>query len=325
VVIAPQQEINVSYARDMRALPLPPFAKFTYWWRVEDSAGNELITDPREYEYTDDRFVWEELGDEEIVVHWIAEKGDPVFGQAALDIARSSVQEINVELRAPVPRPISIYIYDVQDNLNTALAPTGQTMVVGQANPELGVVVVVVPNGDGYTSRMERYIPHEITHLLIYQLVTPTGYRYVPEWLDEGLATANERLPTPELATTLEEARVAGRLLSLEGLCYPFPPNATYLAYAQSGSVVRFLREQYGAERIHALLTAYANGAGCESGVQDTLNISLTGLDTAWRASLEPQAPWKVWAGQAMIWGGLWLLSLLIAVPMIGGLRRKRS
>jgi hypothetical protein len=171
---------------------------------------------------------------------------------------------------------------------------------------------------------MKRYIPHEITHLLVYQAVTPAGYGYVPEWLNEGLATANEQLPTPEFATTLEEARVTGQLLSLEDLCVPFPPDATYLAYAQSGSVVQFIREQYGAEKIRALLAAYANGAGCESGVRDTLNVSLSGLDTAWRASLEPQAPWRVWVEQVIVFGGVWLLSLLVALPMIGGLGRER-
>ena len=40
---------------------------------------------------------------------------------------------------------------------------------------------------------MNRYFPHEITHLLVDQAATPAGYRYVPEWLDEGLATANEQ------------------------------------------------------------------------------------------------------------------------------------
>jgi len=198
--------------------------------------------------------------------------------------------------------------------------------VGGQAHPELGVIVVAIPFKEGYTSRMMRYIPHEITHLLVYQTVTPTGYRYVPAWLDEGLATANERLPTPEYAMALEEARVAGELIPLENLCVPFSPDShtALLAYAQSGSVVRFIRERYGAEGIRALLAAYTNGASCARGVQEALGVSLSGLETAWRASLEPQAPWRAWVEQIDVWIGLWLLSLLVSVPMIGGLRRRR-
>ncbi|MBU0703148.1 MAG: hypothetical protein KKC18_04710 [Chloroflexi bacterium] len=325
VDIAPGREIEFSYVHDLRLSPLSPFAQVSFWWWIKDGAGNELTTEPQSFEYTDNRFSWKQLGDSGLAVHWVEGHGDPVFAQAALDIARASMEEINAELRAPLPESIAIYIYDAQHNLDAAMLLTGHEWVVGQAHPELGVVIVAIPYQDGYTSRMERYIPHELTHLLVYQAVTPVSYRHVPEWLDEGLATANERLPTPEFGVAIEEARVSGQLLPLEYLCVPFPPDlhTTFLAYAQSGSVVRFIREQYGAEKIRALLAEYTKGASCASGVHDVLSISLDGLETRWRASLEPQAPWRAWADRIGVWVGLWLLSLLVAVPMIGGLRRR--
>jgi hypothetical protein len=190
----------------------------------------------------------------------------------------------------------------------------------------LDVTVIAIPFGEGYTSHMMRYIPHEITHLLVYQAVGPAGYRYVPEWLDEGLATANERLPTPEYALALEDAHAQMHLVPVEDLCVPFSPNSrtAFLSYAQSASLVRFIRERYGARGIRALLAAYADGASCAGGVQEALDVSLSGLETAWRASLEPEAPWRAWVREIGVWVGLWLLSLAVAVPMIGGLRRRR-
>lgn len=323
----------ITYVHDLGNFPLPPFATVSFWWQIEDAAGNTLTTDPQQFEYTDNRFQWEQLGPstgsghraEGIIVHWIEGRGDPAFGQAALDIAQASVEEINAELRAPVPESIDIYIYDTQQNLEAAMALTGRDWAGGQARPELGVIVVAIPHEQGHTSRMNRYIPHEITHLLVYQLVTPASYRYVPEWLDEGLATANERLPEPDYALALEEAREEGRLIPLEDLCVPFSPDRStaLLAYAQSGSLVQFIREQYGAEGIRALLAAYANGAGCAGGAQEALSVSLSGLETAWRTSLEPKSPWQVWMEQIGVWVGLWLLMLLVALPMIGGLRRR--
>jgi len=326
VPIEPAREINVNHMHDLRLSPLPPFATVTFWWQIEDAAGNTLATEPQQFEYTDNRFPWEQLSAGGITVHWTEGHGDPPFGQAALDIARASLEKINAELRAPVPEPIAIYIYDSLHNLKAAMVLAGREWVGGQAHPELGVIVVTIPFKEGYTSRMMRYIPHEITHLLVYQTVTPTGYRYVPAWLDEGLATANEQLPTPEYATALEEARMAGELIPLENLCVPFSPDShtALLAYAQSSSVVQFIRERYGAEGIRALLAAYTNGASCARGVQEALGVSLSGLETAWRASLEPQAPWRAWVEQIGVWIGLWLLSLLVSVPMIGGLRRRR-
>lgn len=323
----------ITYVHDLGNFPLPPFATVSFWWQIEDAAGNTLTTDPQQFEYTDNRFQWEQLGPstgsghraEGIIVHWIEGRGDPAFGQAALDIAQASVEEINAELRAPVPESIDICIYDTQQNLEAAMALTGRDWAGGQARPELGVIVVAIPHEQGHTSRMNRYIPHEITHLLVYQLVTPASYRYVPEWLDEGLATANERLPEPDYALALEEAREEGRLIPLEDLCVPFSPDRStaLLAYAQSGSLVQFIREQYGAEGIRALLAAYANGAGCAGGAQEALSVSLSGLETAWRTSLEPKSPWQVWMEQIGVWVGLWLLMLLVALPMIGGLRRR--
>jgi len=326
ITIEPTREISVNHVHDLRRSPLPPFAMVTFWWQIEDTAGNRLTTEPQQFEYTDNRFRWEQLGDNGLTVHWIEEHGDPAFGQAALDIARASVQEVNAELRAPVPESIAIYIYDAQHNLDAAMMLAGREWAGGQAHPELGVVVVAIPYEEGYKSRMMRYIPHEATHLLVYQAVTPASYRYVPEWLDEGLATANEQLPTPEYAMAIEEARTRGQLLPLEDLCVPFSLDSgtAFLAYAQSGSVVQFIRERYGAGGIRTLLAAYANGASCTGGVQEALNLSLSGLETAWRASLEPQAPWRALVEQIGVWVVLWLLSLLVAVPMIGGLRRHR-
>ena len=157
--IAPGREIALSYAHDLRRSPLSPFAQVSYWWRIKDGAGNELTTEPQSFEYTDNRFSWKHLSDGGMTVHWIEEHGDPVFAQAALDIARASLEEINAELRAPLPESIDIYIYDTQPNLDAAMVLTGREWVVGQAHPELGVVIVAIPyqeatpRGWGATSR----------------------------------------------------------------------------------------------------------------------------------------------------------------------------
>lgn len=320
-------EISAHHVQDLRLSPLPPFATVTFWWQIEDAAGQSVTTDMQQFEYTDNRFRWEQLGAGSLIVHWIEEHGDPTFGQTALNIAQTSLEDINAELRAPVPASIVIYVYDSQESLEAAMALTGREWVGGQAHPELGVVLVAIPSREGYTSRMKRDIPHEITHLLVYQSVEPAGYRYVPTWLNEGLATANEQWPTPEYTTAIEEAVEEGQLISLGDLCVPFSPDpqTAFLSYAQSGSVVRFIREQYGAAGIRALLAAYTDGASCASGVQQALNVSLGDLETAWRASLEPEqeTPRPTWVEPIGIWVGLWLLSLLVAVPMIGGLRRR--
>jgi hypothetical protein len=325
--------LSANYLHDLRLSPLPPFDTITFWWEIE-YGGESYTTEKEPFEYIDDRFVWEHLDDEEnpITIYWIKEQGDLAFGQTALDIARASLRDINAELRAPLPASITVYIYDTQENLKGAMILAGRDWASGQAHPDLGVIVAAIPQDGFYTSRMERYIPHEITHLLVYQIVTPEGYKYVPEWLDEGLATANERLPTPEHALMIEEARLQGQLIPLQDLCVPFSPNSqtALLAYAQSGSVVDYIRERYGAQGIRDLLAAYANGASCTSGVEEALGTSLSTLETDWRASLESppqsksQTSLPAWVQQVGPLVGLWLLGLLVAIPMIGRVRRRQ-
>ncbi|MCP4538261.1 MAG: hypothetical protein GY832_14065 [Chloroflexi bacterium] len=329
-------DISVSHMHDLRRSPLPPFATINFWWKIENAAGNELTTNPIPHEYTDNRsgFVWEQLSDNNITVHWIKDQGDPILGQAVLDAARIGIEEANAELHAPIPETINIYIYNSQLNLNATMGLTGRDWVVGQAHPELNVILVAIPIKDGYTSLIKHYIPHEITHLLVYQKATTSGYRYIPEWLDEGLATANEQLPTPDHTLAVEQAAVRGQLLPLEDLCVPFAPDyeTAFLSYAQSNSVVKFIRKQHGAEGIRQLLTAYANGASCTTGVQDALQISLGELETVWHTSLgipqenpepDPEENSERAAERIGIWAWLWLLSILVATPMIGRLGKQ--
>jgi hypothetical protein len=323
----PARQVSVRHVHNARVYPLPPFATITFWWQIEDVAGNRLETAPKRFKYIDNRFQWRERRARGITIHWVDGAGDPAYAQTALEVAQTSVQDVNAELRAPLPDPFDIYIYDSAHHLEAAMILSGRDWAGGQARPELGVVVVAVPPEEGYASRMKRYLPHEITHLLTYQRTSPEGYGHVPRWLDEGLATANEQLPTPEYALVLQEAYEANQLLPLATLCAPFSPDShtAALSYAESASVVEFIREEYGADGIRRLLSAYADGASCTSGVEEALGVTFNKLESAWRASLRPEARWRAWVEQVDVWIGLWLLSLLVAVPMIGGIRRRRA
>jgi hypothetical protein len=174
---------------------------------------------------------------------------------------------------------------------------------------------------------MTRYIPHEMAHLLLYRATGPTGYPFVPEWLDEGLATVSELMPTVEYQLVLDQARAQGAFIPLENLCVPFAPNyqTALLSYAQSGSVVEFIHHEYGAQGIRDLLEAYASGASCTSGVQQALRISVGQLEAAWQASLDPQSVWKATVQQVAIWMSVPLLGAVIAALMAGVGRGQRT
>ncbi len=76
------RKISINHTHDLRRSPLPPFATITFWWQIEDAAGNTLATEPQQFEYTDNRFRWEQLSADSLTIHWIEGHGDLPFGQA---------------------------------------------------------------------------------------------------------------------------------------------------------------------------------------------------------------------------------------------------
>ena len=94
---------------------------------------------------------------------------------------------------------------------------------------------------------MERQIPHEIMHILEYQ-ITGTSYNQIPVWLLEGLASSAELYPNPDYQQVLEKAVDEDSLLPMSVLCQDFPRDLSgaLLAYAQSNSFVRFLNQNFG-------------------------------------------------------------------------------
>ncbi|MFN3762171.1 MAG: peptidase MA family metallohydrolase, partial [Anaerolineae bacterium] len=325
VPITPGPSVQATFTRDLRLFPFPPFGTVRWWWEVRDAAGHQLTTPASTFRYEDNRWDWFSRTVGPITVHSTVD--DPPYMQGALDIAAVSLERIARSLSVPPPERVDIYLYPSLADLQAALRMAGREWMGGQARPELGAILIAVPHHDGYLAQMEQEIPHELTHLFVYRLTGPGGYRYVPAWLNEGLATANETRPDPNLDSLLERARAEGRLIPLRNLCPPFStdPAEALLAYAESGSLVRYIRQRYGDSTIRVLLLAYADGADCEAGVQRALHVTLDQLERAWRADLSGVGKWLVWMADNAPGLALWGLSLLLAFPIaLAGLRSTR-
>ena len=112
-------------------------------------------------------------------------------------------------------------------------------------------------------------------------------------------------------------------LLPIADLCDTFPLDASraFLAYAESQSFVRFLRDSYGTPALFSLTSAYADGLSCDQGVMRTLGTSLASLDTRWRESVLGQNVVGVFLRNMLPYLGLFVFMLLI--PLIGFFQRR--
>ena len=331
--IAQTQPLSVNpdgtagYRYDARLNLLPPFAHIVFWFDVALTDGTSFTSGNYDFTYADNRFPWQAREAGALRVHWY--DGDAAFGDAVMDAARRGLDSARALVPMEPAGPIDIYVYATGADLQGALVLGGQSWVSGHASPELGVVMISIPPGPEQGIALERQVPHELTHILLYQSLGP-NYNRLPVWLTEGMATNAELYPNPDLDASLAAAVEANSLLPLADLCAAFPPDTgrAFLAYAQSKSFVQFLLDNYGATGLSALISAYGDGMDCEEGARRALEQPLSQLEVRWRESVLGEN--RSGVVTANLFPYLLVLALMLFVPAWGVLgsifaRRKRA
>ena len=84
----------------------------------------------------------------------------------------------------------------------------------------------------------------------------------------------------------LNRAVLSGDLISIQSLSSPFSSNAdiAYLSYAQSYSLVEYLTEEYGSQKMAALLHAFSQGCTYDEGFQSVYSFDMDTLDVLWQS-----------------------------------------
>lgn len=294
------------------------FTPVRYWWEVEDAAGAAAQSPPADFVYGDNRFAWETLPspDERLAVHWY--RGDRSHAQGALDAARLGLNSARQLIPTADLARADIYLYATLADARPALESLNRLWADGYTNAVAGVILVVVdPEADTAPAELARVIPHELMHLVVHQAADGASDR-IPSWLNEGLAQMNEPAPNADGPSLIQDADRQGRLLSLEQLCAPFPSDAgaAELAYAQSASLTRYVRNQYGQRRLSELISAYAGGLGCQPGMEQVLGVSAADLESGWRTHIRA-TPASGLSTSTVGWGLLALVTLLLG-PALG-------
>lgn len=280
---------HVSYQYLFQQGALRPFAPVDFWFHVTLQGGEKVETSPSRFYYNDNRFPWKTIEDANIRLHWYT--GDDAFAQQARDIARNGLQKTSTTLSVTPSHPLDVYIYALTADLQSAMQIGEQTLSLGgEASPDLGVALVAVSPGLEQGAEMETNIPHELAHLLTYELVGPR-YSRLPLWLREGIAAMAEPAD-PDYAQILSRAQDQDALLRMSDLCDTFPPEMSriYLAYAQSESFARFIVNNYGDSGLVSLVRAYADGLDCQQGPFRALGKPLDEVEREWHGGKNPAA-----------------------------------
>jgi hypothetical protein len=283
----PASKIEANWVWDMRNASLPPGAEVTYWWMIEDADENRVETSPKIMHFDDGRYTWQSLTGTvpqggELALFWYT--GGDSFARELMDACQEGLARLTQDIGTYPERPIKIYIYASTSDLKGAMISSNEWSG-GVAFTDFGIIAISIsPSGLDWGKKA---LVHELTHLVVRQ-ATFSPYGQLPLWLDEGLAMYSEGELDPDFRSYLEEAILEGELISVRSLCSPFSAYSekACLSYAQSYSLVEYLLDNYGQDKMLDLLALLKQGSTYDEALTEIYGFDMDGLDARWRATL---------------------------------------
>ena len=285
----PATTVNAEWTWEMRQSgSLPPGATLWWRWRYNDENGVENVSEMKTLTWLDSIHNWQTVTSGPVNIHWYS--GDQAFAEELLNAAETGLARLQNDAGLQPDQPIHLYIYANTDDMKAAILYE-PTWTGGMAYSDHDIVIIGISQSDLEWGRTT--IAHELTHVLVGHL-TFSCLGDVPTWLNEGLAVYGEGELDSDSQSQLDEAIRSDQLLSVRSLSGGFSevPSRAYLSYSQSYSLVKFLIETYGQDKMNSLLVALRDGSTVEDALMQVYGFDIDGLENAWRESIgaAPQA-----------------------------------
>lgn len=262
---------------------LPPGAELWWQWEIQDALGNSLLTERQTLVIQDQRQTWQRVERQEITIQWYS--GSSAFAQELLAIAERSLDRLAGEMKLSPTQPVWITVYPTSEEIQEVLIRSTE-WTGGVAFTEYGSILIAAAPGE--TGWAEEVIPHELAHILVRTATFNCRGGSLPTWLSEGLSVYAEGPISEFDRMMVTEALENGELPRLQTLEREFSAytEAALLAYAQSAVLVDYLIEEYGAEKMSALLSGIQDGNSINESLTQVYDLDTQGIDSAWRISL---------------------------------------
>ena len=286
IEFVPDTTVDVTWTWDMRKTGgLPPGSNVDYWWVVEDADGEKVEADQARIQFDDNRYYWYKLNEGNVTIYW--HRGTRSFARELMAAAQQALTRLTEDTGAYLEKPVKLYIYaNAQDLREAMIYP--QEWTGGVAFTRHGVIAIGIASGN--LDWGKRAVAHELAHLVNHQM-TFNPYGDLPRWLDEGLAMYAEGPLKLEFEYFLDEAVTEESLIPVRSLSSPFSAYAgqSYLSYAQSYSLVEFLIDNYGQEKMLQLLNTFKRGIDYDTALEKVYGFDMDGLDALWRDYIAEQ------------------------------------
>ena len=280
--------LRTNFVAETTGSYIPPGTEFTFYWVLSDRSGGRLESGKTTFIYTDPRFPWKSLERAGITLWWYA--GTESFAAELLAVATQGLERLSQQLGPKYERPMQIYVYRNKTEMQPALPRKGETYeriieTLGTVvSPEIMLLLGSDPN-------VKQTLAHELSHMVVEQL-TDNPYSSIPRWLDEGLAMNAEGELPPKYVRILADAVRGDKLLSVASLSsHPGDPWQVDLFYAEAHSLVKFLVDTFGKEKLLELLQVFRQGSRVDTALKKVYGFDVNGLEQRWRSAIGAKGP----------------------------------
>ncbi|HNF95167.1 MAG TPA: peptidase MA family metallohydrolase, partial [Anaerolineales bacterium] len=279
---SPSPSIDVSWTWDMRQSgSLPPGTTIWWRWRYVDSAGKEYLSDTNTVIWLDNDHDWQTATGTNIRIHYYG--ASQSFAQSMVDAGLEGLRRNKDQAGMTPDIPVDIYVYPSYDEMRDAILYEPQ-WTGGLAYSNFSIIIMGT-SGDANFDKAT--VIHEVTHVLVGRNAF-TCIGFIPTWLNEGLAVYNEGPLDESMKAQFDIALRDDTFFPVRSLSGNFSeiPEKALLSYAQSHSVVKFMLETYGQEKMSQLLQALSDAEPVDDALVQIYGVDTDGLDAAWRQSL---------------------------------------
>lgn len=274
---------KVAWAWDMRQSgSLPPGASIWWRWVYTDETGAEFSSEVQTATWLDDVHDWQTLTSGDLRLHWYGK--DKSFAQTMLDAGVEGLRRNKEQANLTTDAPIDLFVYPNYDDMQEAIL-FEPSWTGGMAFPEHNIFIMGISASDSTWD--QNTVIHELTHILIGHY-TFSCIGTVPTWLNEGLAMFSEGDLSSYMQSQLDAAIKNDTLLTVRSLNGGFSelPDKADLSYSQSHSIVSFLIEDYGQDKLTELLDALRDAKPVDDALIEVYGFDTDGLEDAWRKSV---------------------------------------
>lgn len=279
---SPDTQVDVAWLWDMRQSgSLPPGTTIWWRWRYTDATGKEFVSERQTVTWLDDLHDWQTVTADDVRIHYYGKSES--FAQTMLDAGLEGLRR-NKEQAGMLPDiPVQIYVYPSYDEMRDAILYEPQ-WTGGLAYSDSSIIIMGTSGDEEFDKAT---VIHEVTHILVGRNAF-TCIGFIPTWLNEGLAVYNEGPLDQSMKAQFDIALRDDEFFPVRSLGGNFSeiPEKALLSYAQSYSVVNFMLETYGQEKMSQLLTALSNAEPVDDALVAIYGFDTDGLDAAWRESL---------------------------------------